>query len=163
MDSYDWQAPNSNFATPKIFVLKTREGSSSGTVVATDTITIYGIQDGDDGTNTFKVQIGNETFWGGGGPSVYGNFATSSVTYVLHFRRINWYDVIDGASKVWSSNPTGAAANAFVLNNVDSKDGDSWLNYFSLTFSEKLQALHLQIKLQCFHSIFYGLFLFHVS
>ena len=90
-----------------------------------------GFGDGYDGTNTFKVQIGNETFWGGGGPSIYGNFATSSVTYVLHFRRINWYDVIDGASKVWSSNPTGAAANAFVLNNVDSKDGDSWLNYFS--------------------------------
>lgn len=90
-----------------------------------------GFEDGYDGSNTFTVQIGDKLFWGGGNPATYGNFKLTTTTYVLHFRRINWYDVIDGASKVWSNNPTGAAADAFILNNVDSKDGDSWLNYFS--------------------------------
>jgi hypothetical protein len=90
-----------------------------------------GFDDGYDGTNTFKLQIGDELFWGGGAPSVYGKFIVTSQTYVFTFRRINWYDVIDGASKVWSSNPTGAAANAFKVNPVDSKDGGTWLNYFS--------------------------------
>ena len=90
-----------------------------------------GFDDGYDGTNTFKLQIGDNLFWGGGAPSVYGKFITTSETYVFTFRRINWYDVIDGASKVWSSNPTGAAANAFKVNPVDSKDGGTWLNYFS--------------------------------
>lgn len=90
-----------------------------------------GFDDGYDGTNTFTLQVGDKLFWGGGNPSVYGKFITTSETYVFTFRRINWYDVIDGASKVWSNNPTGAAADAFVLNPVDSKDGGTWLNYFS--------------------------------
>ncbi len=87
--------------------------------------------DGYDGTNTFTLQIGDNQYHGGGSNVTYGNFTTSSVTYVMKFRRINWYDVIDGASKIWSTNPTGAAAGAMPINNVDSKDGLPWPNRFS--------------------------------
>jgi len=84
---------------------------------------------GYDGANTFTLQLGDKNFWGPTlTPVNYGNFTTTSVTYVLHFRRINWYDVIDGASKVFSNNPTSAT---FAINNVDSKESESWLNYFS--------------------------------
>lgn len=86
---------------------------------------------GYDGTNTFTLQIGDNQYDGGGAVTTYGNFTTSSVTYVMKFRRINWYDVIDGASKIWSTNPTGAAAGAMPINNVDSKDGQPWPNRFS--------------------------------
>ena len=100
-----------------------------------------GFEDGYDGTNTFTVQVGDKLFWGGGNPAVYGKFITSpATTYVFKFRRINWYDVIDGASKVWSSNPTGAAAGAYIINPVDSKDGGTWLNYFSFISGSAMGA-----------------------
>ena len=84
---------------------------------------------GYDGANTFTLQLGDKNFWGPTlTPVNYGNFTTTSVNYVLHFRRINWYDVIDGASKIFSNNPTSAT---FAINNVDSKESESWLNYFS--------------------------------
>lgn len=93
-----------------------------------------GFDDGYDGTNTFTLQAGDNQFWGGLVCATYGKFRLNSdvaQTYQFTFRRINWYDVIDGASKIWSTNPTGALAGAMPINNVDASDTKTWLNYFS--------------------------------
>lgn len=90
-----------------------------------------GFADGYDGTDTITLQIGNQMYWGGGAPSTYGSFLADDSSYTFTIRRINWYDVIDGASTVWSSNADGAAKDAFILNPVDSRDDGPWHNYFS--------------------------------
>lgn len=87
--------------------------------------------DGYDGTDTFTLQIGDNLYDAGGTPLVYGNFTLTTQTYIMRMRRVNWYEVIDGASKVWSTNPTGAALGAMPINNVDSKDAGAWPNRFS--------------------------------
>ena len=63
--------------------------------------------------------------------------------YELRMRRVNFYDVVDGANKVWSSTGTGAAAGAWEMNNVDSADGEPWPNrYGFMTGSAAGEALN---------------------
>ena len=87
-----------------------------------------GTADGYDGTQTLYLQVG-EGAYNGSGFSVYGEFSTSA-TYVFKIRRVNFYDVLDGASKVWNSTGTGAAAGSWVINNVDATDANGWPNRY---------------------------------
>ena len=98
-----------------------------------------GFDDGYDGTNTITLQIGNNEFHGGGATTTtYGMF-TGSNSYTFTIRRVNWYDVIDGASTVWSTNASGAAAGAFILNPVDANiGGKTWPNFFSFMSGSNL-------------------------
>ena len=89
-----------------------------------------GFEDGYDGTNTITLQVGENLYWGGGAPAVYGAFAADDSNYVFTLRRVNFYDVFDGASKVWSTNASGAAADAWFIDNVDSDDATPWPNRF---------------------------------
>tara|TARA_R100001594_G_scaffold149317_1_gene206747 strand:- start:649 stop:2883 length:2235 start_codon:yes stop_codon:yes gene_type:complete len=97
-----------------------------------------GFEDGYDGTNTITLQIGTELYWGGTTPGSYGNFAADDTSYTFKIRRINYYDVLDGASKVWSSNASGAATDAWLINPVDSADDTGWPNRFGFISGSSL-------------------------
>jgi hypothetical protein len=88
-----------------------------------------GSEAGYNGTTTVYLQVGEACYDDGNPPTNYGEFDVAA-TYELRMRRVNFYDVIDGASKVWSSTGTGAAAGAWEMNNVDSADGVAWPNRY---------------------------------
>ena len=121
----------SNIGAYKYLAVVTAKDAGSPTIDIGSAYWIAdGFEDGYDGTDTITLQVGNELYWTAATPATYGNFAADDGDYTFLIRRINFYDVFDGSSKIWSSNASGAAANAFVINDVDSEDGVPWPNRF---------------------------------
>lgn len=59
--TFSYSLPDTKFDTPKAFSLKTRERSSTGTVIATDSISIVATKDGDS-SPTISIPNDNHTF-----------------------------------------------------------------------------------------------------
>jgi hypothetical protein len=93
---------------------------------------------GYDGTNLF-LQIGDKDRVGS--PLIVNGSFVSGTTYEFALRNVNLYNIIDGASKVFSGNPA-APANDWSICTVDQLDGAPAYNRYMFNSGSYL-ATHL--------------------
>ena len=155
-NTYSYTPPSSHSSLPDVIRVDLREGGTTGTVFASDTLSIYGVKPGTDGSDAYTVILTNEAHtlpttntgtvtYTGSGTNIIVYKGTTELNSVASNPTTGQFSVTTSASSITPGAIT-VTGNPAVVADHSNMTADS----ASITYSIELEGSVTFIKIQSF-------------